>query len=62
MPTYYRTFLRSARNWQQFSRGRKVTQEQGLTYEQAQERCREYNQNRTPRQIRRGTMMEFEAQ
>lgn len=60
--TYYKTFKRSCRNWQQFAKGRKITEETGLSYQTAKERCKEYNDNRTPRQIRKGTMMEFTAQ
>jgi hypothetical protein len=37
--TTYRTFLRSARNWQEFSGARKTTQERGLTLEKARQRC-----------------------
>ena len=60
--TYYKTFIRSCRNWEQFAKGRKMTQETGLTYQQAKERCKEYNDNRNARQKRKGTMMEFVAQ
>ena len=60
--TYYKTFLRSCTNWQQFGRARKLTQETGLTYEQARAACMIYNASRTPRQIRKGTKMEFTAQ
>lgn len=60
--TYYKTFKRSATNWKQFSSGRKITEETGLTYEQARERCQTFNANRTPAQKRRGTMLEFTAQ
>lgn len=55
----HKTFLRSATNWNQFATARKVTQETGLSYEEAQERCKQYNDNRTARQIRKGTKMEF---
>lgn len=55
----YRTFKRSARNWQEFARARKITEERGLTYEQARERCREFNANLTPAQVRNGTKLEF---
>lgn len=59
--TYYKTFKRSARNWQEFASARKITEETGLTYEQAQERCREFNANLTPAQRRKGTKLEFTA-
>jgi hypothetical protein len=61
--TYYKTFTRSANNWKEFfKRGRKRTVETGLTYAQAIERCHTYNQNRTSRQIAKGTRLEFTAQ
>ena len=62
MAQYYRTFKRSATNWKTFASARKITEETGLTYEQAQERCQQYNNNRTSAQVRNGTKMEFEAQ
>ena len=55
--TTYKTFKRSATyetGW-----GRRMTVDTGLTVEQAQRRCAKYNDNRNPRQIRRGTKMEF---
>ena len=58
MPTY-KTFKRSVTNWEQFSKGRKVTEETGLSYETARQRCEEFNKNRNARQIRKGTMLEF---
>lgn len=60
--TYYKTFIRSCTNWPTFARARKMTQETGLTHEQARQRCEDYNKNRNSRQIRKGTMMEFTAQ
>lgn len=41
------------------AKARKITDSTGLTYEQARERCEWYNSNRTARQIKKGTMMEF---
>jgi TRAP-type uncharacterized transport system substrate-binding protein len=60
--TTYKTFIRSCRNWQQFANARKITQETGLTYEQAKQRCEEYNANRTSRQLQKGTKLEFTAE
>ena len=60
--TYYKTFKRSATNWQTFASARKITEETGLTYEQARERCEQFNNNRTSAQIRKGTKLEFTAQ
>jgi hypothetical protein len=42
-----------------FLRGRRITQDTGLSYTEAQDRCEAYNKNRNARQIRKGTMMEF---
>jgi hypothetical protein len=55
----YKTFLRSCTDWKSFSSARKITQDTGLSYEDAQRRCADYNDNRTPAQIRKGTKMEF---
>lgn len=60
--TYYKTFKRSCTNWKQFGSGRKITEETGLTYDQARQRCEEFNKNRNSRQIRKGTMLEFTAE
>lgn len=60
--TTYRTFKRSCVNWQQFASARKMTVDTGLTYAQAQDRCKEFNDNRTPAQVRRGTKLEFTAE
>ncbi|NDQ57285.1 MAG: hypothetical protein GZ088_09455 [Acidipila sp.] len=57
--TTYKTFIRSATNWRQFASTRKLTQERGLSYETARERCAEYNGRRNAAQIRKGTAMEF---
>jgi hypothetical protein len=58
----YKTFTRSARNFDEFASARKRTQDTGLTYEEAQRACRAFNESRTPSQIRRGTKLEFEEQ
>ena len=55
----YKTFKRSATNWQEFASARKITVDTGLTYDEAYEACQEYNDNRTPEQIRKGTKLEF---
>jgi len=60
--TFYKTFKRSCNNWRQFGSGRKITEETRLTYEQARQRCQDFNANRTPAQKRKGTMLEFTAQ
>jgi hypothetical protein len=58
----YRTFKRSATNFKEFARARKIPDQYGLTGEQAVARCDSFNDNRTPAQIKRGTKMEFEKQ
>jgi len=60
--TYYKTFIRSCTDWKSFGSARKITQETGLSYEQARQRCEDYMKQRTPRQIRKGTKLEFTAQ
>lgn len=62
MPTFYKTFKRSCTDWKSFARARKITEETGLTYDQALERCREFNASLTSAQKRRGTKLEFTAQ
>lgn len=59
MCNYYKTFKRSCTNWKEFGSARKITEETGLTYEQAVQRCEAYNVNRIPAQIRTGTKLEF---
>jgi len=58
----YKTFLRSCNNWKEFGSARKITQETGLSYEEARQRCEEYERQRTSRQIRKGTKLEFTAE
>lgn len=55
----YRTFKRSARNWHEFARARKITVKRGLSYDEARAACQKFNDNRTAAQIRRGTKLEF---
>ena len=58
----YKTFKRSATNWRTFGSSRKITVDTGLSMEEARERCKQFNDNRTPRQIKKGTMLEFTEQ
>jgi len=58
----YRTFLRSARNFEEFAKASKRTVDENLTYEEARRACQNYNNNRTRQQIARGTKMEFESE
>jgi hypothetical protein len=62
MPTTYRTFTRSATNFEQFAKARKMTVRRGLTYSEAQAMCKRFNDERTPAQVRKGTKMEFMAE
>lgn len=58
----FRTFKRTARNWEELARARKHIVDRGLSYEEARRKCREYNEARNAQQIRLGTKMEFEAE
>lgn len=62
METKYKTFIRSCKNWREFSKARKTTDSTGLSFEAARARCDWYNKKRTARQIKRGTLMEFTAE
>lgn len=59
MPTFYKTFKRSANSLDEAIRAKKVTVDFGLTEEQARAQCKEFNEKRTPLQIRKGTKMEY---
>jgi len=58
----YCTFLRSCTNWTEFANSPKVTQETGLTFAEARERCKEFNDNLTDDEIEKGTKLEFERE
>lgn len=62
MSDTYKTFIRSCTDWKSFASARKITQDTGLTYEQAYEACKNYNNSRNAAQIRKGTKMEFTAE
>lgn len=55
----YRTFKRSARNFIEFVNAKKITVHKGLTEAEAQAACAQFNNNRTPEQIRKGTKLEY---
>lgn len=57
----YKTFKRSARNFEEFTSARKITVERGLTREEARQRCDSFNRNRTSAQVSKGTKLEFTA-
>jgi hypothetical protein len=58
----YRTFLRSARNFEEFSSAEKREVEAGLSYDEARDACKEFNNNRSDDDIDSGTKMEFEEE
>lgn len=58
----YKTFLRSARSFPEFSRARKRTVDRGLTYDEALRACAAYNASRSASEINRGTKLEFTAE
>lgn len=55
----YKTFKRSCIEWRSFSTAKKLTVDKGLTFAEAKRQCENFNKNRSPAQIRKGTMMEF---
>lgn len=62
MKETYKVFMRSATNLQSFFAARKYVKETGLTYEEAIRCCERFNNNRTARQIKRGTKYEFTSE
>jgi len=57
----YIVFRRSATCFASFASANKTIVCKGLTREEARRMCSEFNDNRTPAQIRRGTKLEFIA-
>ena len=55
----YLVFKRSATSWRSFSQARKYRIKVVQTAEDALRLCDEFNSNRSPSQIRRGTKYEF---
>jgi hypothetical protein len=55
----YRVFKRSATGWETFASARKITIRRGLTIGEARQMCAEFNDNRSPAQVRKGTKLEF---
>ena len=53
-----RVFKRSATNFQEFANARKITVAH-VPEKEAVKMCREFNENLTPQQKRRGTRMEW---
>ena len=58
----YRTFLRTAKNFEEFAKAPKMEVETGLTQEEARANCKEFNDNRTEEQEEKGTKLEFEKE
>ena len=58
----YLVFKRSATDWRSFAQARKFKIRVVQTAEEALRLCDEFNSNRTPSQIRRGTKYEFTSQ
>lgn len=56
--TYY-TFLRSARNFEEFASAEKQVVDTGLSYAEARAACEEFNADRSDGQREAGTKMEF---
>lgn len=52
-------FKRSARNFEEFANARKETVEYVDTEDDAIEKCRDFNSNRTPEEIAKGTKLEW---
>lgn len=58
----YRTFIRSARNWEEFASAEKKEVDTGLTLSEAREACEEFNNNLSGAEKEAGTKMEFEEE
>lgn len=58
----YKVFKRSATNWEEFARARKITVATNLSGDEARAMCDKFNNNRTPVQIRKGTKLEFTSE
>lgn len=58
MDKIYKTFIRSCRNFQEFSTAEKIDQSLGLTFNEAFEECRDFNNNLTQEQIDAGTKLD----
>ena len=58
----FRTFKRSALNFEEFAKARKITVDAGLPREEARDACRAWNASRTPEEEQAGTKLEFEEE
>ncbi len=59
MKPLYKTFIRIARNFEEFSSAEKLEQDTGLTMAEAHNNCADFNNNRSPAEIEAGVKMEF---
>lgn len=59
MDRIYTTFKRSCRNWSEFASAEKIIVDTDLTFEEARDACKDFNQNLTEEEIERGTKLEF---
>ncbi len=57
--TRYQTFTRTAASFEDFPVAEKRVIERDLSFEEALENCRQFNDNRTPAERKAGTKMEF---
>lgn len=60
--TTYRTFKRSARNFEEFSKADKIEVDTGLTIDEARDACKDFNDNRNAAEEEAGTKLEFEEE
>ncbi len=58
----YRTFLRSANNFEEFSSAEKREVDTCLLWKDARQACDEWNNSRSKRDILSGTKLEFEEE
>jgi len=62
MSEKYVVFQRSCKSFEDLGRARKKIIRRNLTIEEARQMCANFNDNRTPAQIKAGTKCEFTAQ
>jgi len=60
--TTYKVFKRTAKNFQEFAKARKFSIAFGVSYTHAVEICKNFNENRSDKQIKDGTKYEFEKE
>ncbi len=55
----YIVFRRSCTDWKSFAKARRTKIRANVTIQEAMKLCDEFNENRSPSQIRNGTKYEF---